>query len=165
MARLAGLHISTSQNQLGFNCVYIDSRGLLLYFPVVGSLMYAMVATRHDIAHVIGVVSKFMHNLRRSHWNAIKHVFRYMVGTKDIGILFGPNDTSGVVGCTDSDFAISVSSCKSTTGYCFKLGNGAILWNLKLQECTATSTTEAEYVAPSDAAKEALWLGRLACTF
>ena len=124
-----------------------------------------MDATWPNIAHVVGIINRFMHNPSRSHWTVVKHVFRYMVGTKDIGILFGPNDTSGVVGCTDSDFAISVSSCKSTTGYCFKLGNGAILWNLKLQECTATSTTEAEYVATSDAAKEALWLGWLACTF
>ena len=58
-----------------------------------------------------------------------------------------------------------MDSRKSTTGYCFKFGNGAISWKWKLQECTATSTTEAEYVAASDTAKEALWLSRLAHTF
>ena len=58
-----------------------------------------------------------------------------------------------------------MDSRKSTTGYCFKFGNGAISWKSKLQECTTTSTTEAKYVAASDAAKEALWLGRLAHTF
>ena len=97
-----------------------------------------------------------MHNPGRSHWNAVKHVFRYLAGTKDHGILFGPNQTSGVVGYTDSHFAGCVDSRKSTTGYCFKFGNGAISWKSKLQECTSTSTTEAEYVAASDAAKEAL---------
>ena len=106
-----------------------------------------------------------MHNPARSHWNAVKHVFRYLVGTKDHDILFGPNSTSGVVGYTDSDFAGCVDSRKSTTEYCFKFGNGAILWKSKFQECTATSTSEAEYVAASYAAKEALWLGRLAHTF
>ena len=135
------------------------------YAPAVGSLMYAMVATRPDIAHAVGVVSRFMHNPGRSHWNAVKHVFRYLAGTQDLGILFGPNDNSGVVGYTDSDFAGCVDSRKSTTGYCFKFGNGVISWKSKLQECTATSTTEAEYVAASDAAKEALWLGRMACVF
>ena len=78
-------------------------------------------------------------------------MFSYLAGTKDHDILFGPNSTSSVVGYTDSDFAGCVDSRKSTTGYCFKFGNGAILWKSKLQECIATSTTEAEYVAASDA--------------
>ena len=117
------------------------------YAPTVGSLMYVMVATRPDISHVVGVVSRSMHNPGRSHWNAVKHVFRYLAGTKDHDILFCPNSTLGVVGYTDSDFAGCVDSRKSTTGYCFKFGNGAISWNSKLQECTTTSTTEAEYVA------------------
>ena len=99
-----------------------------------------------------------MHNQGRSHWNAVKHVFKYLAVTKDHGILFGPNKT-------DSDFAGCVDSQKSTTGYCFKFSNGAISWKSKLQEGTTTSTIEAEYVAASDAAKEALWLGRLAYTF
>ena len=70
----------------------------VLYAPVVSSLMYAMVVTWLDIAHAVGVVNRFMHNPGRSHWNAIKHVFRYLAGTKEHGILFGPNKNSGVVG-------------------------------------------------------------------
>ena len=135
------------------------------YALAVGSLMYTMFATWPDNTHVIGVVSKFMHNPGRSHWNAVKHVFRYLVGTKDHGILFGPNKKIGLVGYTDSDFVGCVDSRKSTTGYCFKFGNGAISWKSKLQECTTTSTTEVEYVATSDAGKEALWLDELAHTF
>ena len=92
-------------------------------------------------------------------------MFRYLAVTKDYGILFGPNSTSGVVGCTDSDFVGCVDSRKLTTEYCFKFGNGAISWKSKLQECTTTSTTEAEYLAAFNVAKEALWLGRLAHTF
>ena len=102
------------------------------YAPVVGSLMYAMVATRPDISHAVGVVNIFIHNLGRSHWNAVKHVFRYLADTKDDDILFGPNSTSGVVGYTDLDFAGCVDSQKSTTGYCLKFGNGAISWKSKL---------------------------------
>ena len=135
------------------------------YAPVLGSLMYEMVATRPDITHGVGVVSRFMHNPDRSHWNAVKHVFRYLASTKDLGILYEPNKDSGIVGYTNSNFAGYVDSRKSTTKYCFKLCNGAISWKSKLQECTTTSTTEAEYVAASDTAKEALWLGRLTHTF
>ena len=97
-----------------------------------------------------------MHNPGQLHWNAVKHVFRYLAGTKDQEILFGPNKTSGVVGYTDSEFVGCVDSRKSTTIYCFKFGNGAISWKSKLRECTTTSTTEVEYVAASDAAKEPL---------
>ena len=68
------------------------------YALTIGSLMYAMVVTRPDISHSIGVVSIFMHNPGRSHWNAVKHVFRYLAGTKDHDILFGSNSTSSVVG-------------------------------------------------------------------
>ena len=84
------------------------------YAPEVGSLMYAMLATWPNIAHVVGVVSRFMHNLGRSHWNAVKNVFKYLAGIKDHGIIFGPKKTIGVVGYTDSDFPGCVDSRKST---------------------------------------------------
>jgi hypothetical protein len=59
------------------------------YALAVGSLIYAMVATWPDITHVVGVVSRFMHNPGRPHWNVVKHIFRYLVGIKDYGIQFG----------------------------------------------------------------------------
>jgi ATP-binding cassette subfamily B (MDR/TAP) protein 1 len=135
------------------------------YAPAVGSLMYVMVATRPDIAYAVGLVSRFMHNPGRPHWNVVKHIFIYLMGTQDYGIKFGPNEPLGLVGFTDSDYAGCLDTRKSTTGYFFKFRTGAISWRSKLQECTATSTTEAEYVGASDAAKEALWLGQLARTF
>ena len=135
------------------------------YAPAVGSLMYAMVATWADISHAVGVIIRFMHNPGRSDWNAVKHVFRYLAGTKDHGILFGPNSTSSVVGYTDSNFVRCVDSRKSITGYFFEFGNGEISWKSKLQECTASSTTEAKYVVASDVTKQALWLGWLAHMF
>ena len=98
------------------------------YAPTVGSLIYVMVVTRPDISHAVGVASRFMHNPDRPHWNAVKHVFRYLAGTKDHDILFGPNSTPSVVGYTDSDFAGCVGSRKSTTGYCFKFGVKSNVW-------------------------------------
>ena len=102
------------------------------YAPAISSLMYAMVATRPNIAHAVGVINRFMHNPGRSYWNAVNHVFRYLAGTKDHGILFCPNSTSHIVGYTNSDFVGCVDSRKSTTRYCFTFGNGAISWKLKL---------------------------------
>ena len=82
------------------------------YALVLGSLMYAMVVIRPDTTQVVGVVSRFMHNPGRPHWNVVKNVFRYLVGTQDLGILFGPNKNSDVVGYIDSDFAGRVDSRK-----------------------------------------------------
>mgnify|MGYP000235154849 CR=1 FL=1 len=103
------------------------------YAPPIGSLIYAMVATRPNIGHVVEVVSRFMHNLGRSHSNVVKSVFRYLVGTQDLRILFGPNKNPSVFGYTDSDFSCYVDSPKSTIGYYFKFNNGAISWKSKLQ--------------------------------
>ena len=62
---------------------------LVPYAPTFGSLMCAMVATRPDITHVVGVVRRFMHNPGQLHWNEVKHIFKYLVGTQEYGILFG----------------------------------------------------------------------------
>jgi hypothetical protein len=106
--------------------------------------MYAIVATRPDIAYAVGIISRFMHKPGRPHWNAVKHILKYLVGTQDYGIKFEPNEPLGLLGYTDSDYAGCLNTRKSTSGYIFKFGNGAILWRSKLQDCTATSTTEAE---------------------
>ena len=87
--------------------------------PTVGSLMYAMVTIRSNIPHTVGVVRRFMHNLDRPHWNVVTHIFRYLVGTHDYDIHFGPNKTSGLVGYTDSDYAGYMDNQKSTSKYFF----------------------------------------------
>ena len=96
------------------------------YAPAVVSLMYAMVATQPDIAHAVRLVSRFMHNPDRALWNALKHIFRYMVGTQDYGITFAPSEPSSLVRYTDSDYRGCIDSRKSTSGYCFKFGPGSI---------------------------------------
>ena len=53
------------------------------YASACGSLMYAMVATRPDIAHAVGVVSRYMSNLGKKHWEAVKSILRYLSGIAD----------------------------------------------------------------------------------
>jgi hypothetical protein len=72
-----------------------DHMKLVPYTPAIGSLMYAMVATRPDIAHAVGVVSRFMHNPDRPHWNTVKHIFIYLVGTQDYGYQIQTERTLG----------------------------------------------------------------------
>ena len=127
------------------------------YSSVVGSLMYAMICTRPDIAFAVGVVSRYMSNPGKKHWEVVKGIMRYLNGTRKLCICFGRNEAC-VVGYTDADYAGDMDKRRSTSGYVFMFTRGAISWRSWLQNCTSMSTTEAEYIAVSEACKEAIWL-------
>ena len=127
------------------------------YASAVGSLMFAMICTRPDIAQAVGVVSRYMANPGKEHWNTVKRILRYIKGTSDVALCYGGSDFV-VRGYVDSDYAGDLDESKSTTGYVFTLASGAVSWVSKLQSIVATSTTEAEYVAATQASKEAMWL-------
>ena len=130
------------------------------YASACGSLMYAMVATRPDIAFVVRVVSRYMANPDKKHWEAMRGVMRYLKGTQDMCICFGKQGAL-VHGYTDSDYAGHPDNRKSTTGYVFTFTGGAMSWISRMQKCIALSTIEAEYIAATEACKEAIWLSRL----
>jgi hypothetical protein len=129
------------------------------YSSAVGSLMYAMVCTRPDIAHAVGVVSRYMNNPGKEHWEVVKWILRYLRGTTTHALCFGGSDTF-LQGYVDSDMAGDKDSMKSTTGYVFTIGGTIVSWISKLQKVVALSTTEAEYVAATEASKEMIWLQR-----
>ncbi|GJW15791.1 putative RNA-directed DNA polymerase [Tanacetum coccineum] len=137
----------------------IEKMDRVPYASAVGSLMYAMVCTRPDLAHAVGVVSRFLSNPGKKHWEAVKWIFRYLRGTSKLGITFG-NGKPMLVGYTDSDLAGNKDNMKSTSGYLMTFAGGAVSWQSRLQKCVALSTTEAEYVAATEACKELLWLKR-----
>jgi len=98
----------------------------------------------------------------KQHWKAAKEVVRYLAGTIDYGLMFGGNRVEeGLVGYGDADFAGCVETRRSTSGVVFLLHGAAVSWSSKIQRSVSVSTMEAEYVAASEAAKEALWLRQL----
>jgi hypothetical protein len=86
------------------------------YASTIGSLMYAMVCTRSDIAHAVGVVSRYMSNPRKQHWEAVKWIFQYLRGTSDMPLCFTGADLK-LQGYVDVDLAGDVDSRKSTTEF------------------------------------------------
>ncbi|KAH9658981.1 hypothetical protein KPL70_023688 [Citrus sinensis] len=104
------------------------------YSSAVGSIMYAMVCTRPDLAHAIGVISRFMRNPGKGHWNAVKWVLRYLQGSTVTTIMFGKTSEASpeAAGFVDSDYAADKDRRRSIT--------------------------EAEYIALTEAVKEAIWL-------
>ncbi|XP_052181870.1 secreted RxLR effector protein 161-like [Diospyros lotus] len=128
------------------------------YSNAVGSLMYAMISTRPDIAYGVSLVSRFMCNPSKEHWSAVKWVLRYLKGSVNKGLVFGSNaeNSSSIKGFCDSDFAADLDKRRSLSGYVFTLGGNLISWKANLQHIVALSTTEAEYVALTEAMKEAI---------
>ncbi|XP_058110873.1 secreted RxLR effector protein 161-like [Magnolia sinica] len=119
-----------------------------LYKQMVGSLMY-LNATRPDIMHAVSLINRFMDCLKEMHLLATKRIFRYLQGTTDYGILYKKGEKSELFGFTDSDCAGDLDDKKSTSGYVFMMGLGAISWSLKKQSIITLSTTEAEFVCLS----------------
>ncbi|GAA0161283.1 hypothetical protein LIER_39199 [Lithospermum erythrorhizon] len=103
------------------------------YASAVGSLMYAMVCTRPDIAHAVGVVSRYMSNPGREHWEAVKWILRYLNGSAEKALCFQKYD-KGLMGYVDAD----------NSGYVFTFGGTAISWRSKLQSIVALSSCEAD---------------------
>lgn len=135
----------------------IEDMKAVPYASAVGSLMYAMLCTRPDICFAVGMVSRYQKNPGQGHWTAVKHILKYLKRTKDYMLVY-QGDSLVPLGFTDSDFQADRDKSKSTSGYVFTLGGGAIIWRSIKQKCIVDSTMEAEYVAASEAAKEAVWL-------
>ncbi|KAL9252945.1 Retrovirus-related Pol polyprotein from transposon TNT 1-94-like protein [Drosera capensis] len=128
------------------------------YASVVGSLMYAQVCTRPDLAYIVGILGRYLSNLRIYHWKAAKRVMRYLQRTKDYMLTYRRSDQLEIIGYTDSDFAGCQDSLKSTSGYIYMLAGGAISWRSIKQSLTATSTMEVEFIACYEASNQGLWL-------
>jgi hypothetical protein len=129
------------------------------YREAVGALMYCAVATRPDISFAVALLSQFLENPGEVHWNGVKHIYKYLLGTKHLKLIFGETKNS-ITGYTDADGATQEHR-HAISGYAFLIDGGAVSWFSRKQEIVTLSTAEAEYVAATHAAKEAIWLKRL----
>ncbi|KAL3612663.1 hypothetical protein D5086_003683 [Populus alba] len=130
------------------------------YRSLVGSLLY-LTATRPDLMFPAGLLSRFMSSPSNVHMGVAKRILKYIKGTTDLGILYSKSGGVKLSGYADSDWAGSVDGMKSTSGYVFTIGSGAICWNAKKQDVVAQSTVEAEYISLAAAANQAIWLNKL----
>jgi hypothetical protein len=117
------------------------------YALAVGSIMYAQVCTRPDLAFITGMFGRYQSNPGIDHWKTVKKALRYIQDTKDLMLTYKKSDNLEVVGYSDADFAGCVDTKKSTSGYIFTLAGGAISWKSSKQTVTASSTMQAEFVA------------------
>ena len=138
----------------------IDPVDPTMYRQLIGSLLY-LVHTRLDICFAVSALSQFMSNPRHVHWVATKHVLKYLCGTIGYGLKYTSIGGVRLFGYTDSDWVGSAVDRKNTSRCCFSMGSAMIYRSSKKQSFVALSTIEAEYIAISDANKEAIWLCKL----
>ena len=136
-----------------------DGRAIaqLEYANAIGSLMYVTQCTRPDIAFAVSKLSRFTSNPSVDHWKAIGRVFGYLKKTKNLGLYYSKFPAI-LEGYTDASWISSLGENKSTSGWVFTLGGGAISWRSKKQTCITHSTMESEFVALAETGKEAEWI-------
>jgi hypothetical protein len=135
---------------------------IYLYQRKVGSLLYATTITRADAARAANKLSEFLTNPSRRHQDAADRAIAYLNGTHSLATEFSATDTPHKFTCaSDAAFADDSVTRYSTEGYLFQLFGGPIDWRSTKQKTVTTSSTEAELLALSHAAKEVLWWKRL----
>jgi hypothetical protein len=131
----------------------------LPYCSLIGSLMYITISSHPDISFAVSKLSQFLDCFRSHYWEAALRVVRYLKSTKNFRLILG-GPSFQLTGFLDSSWA-EEENRKSHMGYCFTVGSSVISWSSKRQATVAGSSTEAEYIAASEASQEALWLRSL----
>jgi reverse transcriptase-like protein len=126
------------------------------YCEAVGALNWAALATRPNIAFAVVTVACFAANPSPAHWDAVKRIYRYLAGTRDLWLSYGETRRA-LEGYADVDGSMAEDR-RAITGYAFLIDGGAVLWSSKRQEIVSLSMTKSEYVAAMHGMKEALWL-------
>lgn len=145
--------------------IHADATGAAVnytqYKSIVGGLRY-LVHTRPDIAFVVGVVSRYMERPTELHMDAVKRICRYVKGTINYGLVYTKGQGNYILtGFFDSDLVGNLDDRKSTGGMAFYLDENLITWVSQKQRCVALSSCDAEFMAATAAACQAIWLQRV----
>ena len=132
-----------------------------LFNKMIGELQHLSNHTRPDITFAVNHLAKFLQNPGPQHVTAARHVWKYIKGTIETGLVFQKKRNLKLEVYSDSDFAGDPSSSKSTTGSLIKLAGAPVIWKSQLQREVTLSSTEAEYVALSETVREVCWLRNL----
>ena len=131
------------------------------YRSGTGGLNYLAGLTRPDLSFSTGMLSRYNANPSSSHRQGLIRGVRYVNSTTDAVLTLGGDTPLNLRGFVDSSYADDPTTARSTLGYAFQFGRGLVAWSSKRQYSVALSSTEAEYMAATSAAKEALWLSSL----
>ena len=131
------------------------------YQSVIGSLLYIMLGTRPDIAYAVIKMSQFSANPSEEHLQKALYIVRYLATHQSLCIRYNGLSLSGFLSYSDTDWAGDVETRRSTTGYAIFLADGIVSWLSRRQRKITLSSTEAEYVGMTEAAKQLHWIRNL----
>lgn len=130
------------------------------YRRLVGCLRY-LLHTRPDLSYAVGIASRYMQTPMVSHLVSINQILRYIAGTTSYGLWYKRGGSHKISGYSDSSYKSSVDDGKSTTGHVFYFSKTPVSWCSQKQNTVALSSCEAEFMAATSAACQAIWLRSL----
>ncbi|KAL4292066.1 hypothetical protein GQ457_14G013900 [Hibiscus cannabinus] len=128
------------------------------YASAIGSIMYVMICTRPDLSYALSMTSQYQTNPGEGHWTTVKNILKYLRRTKDVFLVYGGEENLGIKGYTDASFQTEKDDSRSQPRFLFCLNGGVVSWKSSKQDTVVDSTTEAEYIAASEEAKEVVWI-------
>ena len=133
------------------------------YLSAIGALMYLANCTRPDFAFAVNLLARHSAAPTKSHWTGVKNIFRYLQGTKDLGLFykFQRNLDSSMIGYVNAGYLSDPHNAKSQTGFVFLYGETTISWKSTKQTLVATSTNHSEIIALYEASRKYVWLRRV----
>ncbi|XP_049399681.1 secreted RxLR effector protein 161-like [Solanum stenotomum] len=126
------------------------------YLSAIGALMYLANNTRPDICFAESLLARFSSCPTRRHWKGVKHIFRYLQGTIDMGLLYSNASKLELIGYADAGYLSDPHKARSQTSYLFTYGGTAISWRSMKQTIVATSSNHAEIIAIHEASRECI---------
>ena len=132
------------------------------YRELIGCLMYISLTTRPDLAAATNFFSRYQSSYDQEHFTYAKQILRYIRGTLDLKLVYNRNeDAEPLTGYADADWANDTFDRKSISGFVFEVYGNVVSWSSRKQSTVSLSSTEAEYIALSECACEAIWLRKL----
>nr|ANM86643.1 putative integrase [Cladonia uncialis subsp. uncialis]AUW30833.1 putative integrase - catalytic core [Cladonia uncialis subsp. uncialis] len=136
-----------------------------LYQAMVGSVNYLATVSRPDISFATSRAARYMSNPSDDHMKELHRLYAYLKGTMNLGLMFTTQSKENIQAMVDSDWGNCPDTSRSTGGWIFTLAGSPVSWSSKRQATVALSSCEAEYMAASEATKEAIWMRNLVQEF
>ena len=131
---------------------------LALYPSLVGSLLWIAISTRPEIAQAVTQLCRHVHKPCLAHLTAAKHVLRFLQGSRDQGLTYSASANQTPIIFSDATWGSDPTSHRSMSAYAVIFYGAAVSWHCGLQASVSLSSTESEWYALSETAKEARYL-------
>jgi len=123
--------------------------------------MYLANYTCPDISFYVNLLARYSSSPTRRHWNGVKHIFRYLRGTMDMGLFYSKVPKFELTSYADAGYLSDPYNGRSQTSYLFTRGGTTISWRSVKRTITTTSSNHAELLALHEASRECVWLKSL----